>query len=204
MSTNFAERVKERRLELELSQSALAKRAKVSQGTIAQIELGHSQGSGKIVDLAFALGVSPEWLLYGKNPPTELAKSTDTQTSFDFVTNSNSGMGLKKKYCASKSWDFEYLEFISAPDESMSPTITIFDDVIFNRLETTKQENAIFVIKRASGSVIIRRLILDVAQKWIYRSDNLDKTRYSDVFANEGDVILGRVVWRGGNSPFNI
>lgn len=201
---NFAERVKERRLELELSQSALAKRAKVSQGTIAQIELGHSQGSGKIVDLAFALGVSPEWLLYGKNPPIELAKSTDTQTSSDFVTSSNSGMGLKKNFCISKHWDFEYLEFISAPDESMSPTITIFDDVIFNRLETTKQENAIFVIKRASGSIIIRRLILDVAQQWIYRSDNLDKTRYSDVFANEGDVILGRVVWRGGNSPFNI
>lgn len=204
MSTNFAERVKERRLELELSQSALAKRAKVSQGTIAQIELGHSQGSGKIVDLAFALGVSPEWLLYGKNPPIELAKSTDTQTSSDFVTSSNSGMGLKKNFCISKHWDFKYLEFISAPDESMSPTITIFDDVIFNRLETTKQENAIFVIKRASGSTIIRRLILDVAQQWIYRSDNLDKTRYSDVFANEGDVILGRVVWRGGNSPFNI
>ena len=60
MGRNFAERVKERRLELELSQSALAKRAKVTQGTIAQIELGHSQGSGKIVDLAFALGVSPE------------------------------------------------------------------------------------------------------------------------------------------------
>ena len=61
MSGSFADRVKTRRLELELSQAALAKRAKVSQGTVAQIELGLNQGSGKIVDLAAALGVSPEW-----------------------------------------------------------------------------------------------------------------------------------------------
>lgn len=202
MGTNFAERVKERRTELGLSQSALAKRAKVSQGTIAQIELGLSQGSGKIVDLAFALGVSPEWLLYGKNPPQELAKSIDMQTSSDFVTHANSSMGLKKNFCLSKHWDCEYLDFMKANDESMSPTITIFDDVIFNRLETSKEENGIFVIKRTSGTIIIRRLILD-AQRWIYRSDNLDKTRYSDVFENVGDEILGKVVWRGGGNSFN-
>lgn len=202
MGTNFAERVKECRTELGLSQSALAKRAKVSQGTIAQIELGLSQGSGKIVDLAFALGVSPEWLLYGKNPPQELAKSIDMQTSSDFVTHTNSSMGLKKNFCLSKHWDYEYLDFMKANDESMSPTITIFDDVIFNRLETSKEENGIFVIKRTSGTIIIRRLILD-AQRWIYRSDNLDKTRYSDVFENVGDEILGKVVWRGGGNSFN-
>ena len=85
----------------------------------------------------------------------------------------------------------------------MSPTITVFDDVVFNRLETTKEENSIFVIQRTSGTVIIRRLILDTSQRWIYRSDNLDKTRYSDVFENVGDVILGRVVWRGGSNFFN-
>ena len=203
MSTSFAERVKKRRTELGLSQSALAKRTKVSQGTIAQIELGLSQGTGKIVDLALALGVSPEWLLYGKNPPSELAKSSDTQTSSDFVTNANSSIGLKKDFCISRHWDYEYLEFMKATDESMSPTITVFDDVIFNRLETTKEENSIFVIKRISGTVIIRRLILDSSQRWIYRSDNLDKTRYSDVFENVGDTILGRVIWRGGGNFFN-
>ena len=58
------------------------------------------------------------------------------------------------------------------------------------------------MIKRTSGTIIIRRLILD-AQRWIYRSDNLDKTRYSDVFENVGDEILGKVVWRGGGNSFN-
>lgn len=201
MGTSFAERVKERRTELALSQSALAKRAKVSQGTIAQIELGLSQGSGKIVDLALALGVSPEWLLYGKNPPQTLTQSRHPSHS-DFITHTNSDMGLKKTFCLSKYWDCDYLDFIKANDESMSPTITIFDDVIFNRLETNKTENGIFVIKRTSGTIIIRRLILD-SQRWIYRSDNLDKTRYSDVFENVGDEILGKVIWRGGGNSFN-
>lgn len=203
MSTSFAERVRKRRTELGLSQSALAKRTKVSQGTIAQIELGLSQGTGRIVDLAFALGVSPEWLLYGKNPPNELIKSSETQTNSDFVTSSSSSIGLKKSICTTRHWDCDYLEFIRATDDSMSPTITVFDDVVFNRLETTKEENSIFVIQRTSGTVIIRRLILDTSQRWIYRSDNLDKTRYSDVFENVGDVILGRVVWRGGSNFFN-
>ena len=203
MGRNFAERVKERRLELELSQSALAKRAKVTQGTIAQIELGHSQGSGKLVDLAFALGVSPEWLLYGKNPPAEPIPIAHNETDVEFVSNIDSNTALRKKYCLSKKWDVDYLEFIKATDESMSPTITIFDDVVFNRLETSKQENAIFVIKRTSGTMLIRRLILDPAHRWIYRSDNLDKTRYSDLFESSGDEILGKVVWRGGDNSFN-
>ena len=200
MNESFADRVKSRRLEMELSQAALAKRAKVSQGTIAQIELGHSQGSGKIVDLAFALNVSPEWLLYGKNSPEKFEKTNLIEQGVDFVSSTESNVALKKKFIQSKRWDSDFLEFIKAPDESMSPTIGIFDDVVFNKLETTRQENAIFVIKRTTGAVIIRRLIMDVSQRWLYRSDNFDKIRFSDMAENSGDEILGRVIWRGGDN----
>ena len=200
MNKNFADRVKERRLALSLSQAALAKRAKVSQGTIAQIELGHSQGSGKIVDLALALGVSPEWLFYGKNPPEKLEKTNLLEQGIDFISSTKSNVALKKKFIQSKRWDSDFLEFIQATDESMSPTIGIFDDVVFNKLETTRQENAIFVIRRTTGAVIIRRLIMDVSQRWLYRSDNFDKIRFSDMAENSGDEILGRVIWRGGDN----
>ena len=200
MNKNFADRVKERRLALSLSQAALAKRAKVSQGTIAQIELGHSQGSGKMVDLALALGVSPEWLLYGKNPPEKLEKTNLLEQGIDFISSTKSNVALKKKFIQSKRWDSDFLEFIQATDESMSPTIGIFDDVVFNKLETTRQENAIFVIRRTTGAVIIRRLIMDVSQRWLYRSDNFDKIRFSDMAENSGDEILGRVIWRGGDN----
>jgi len=109
-------------------------------------------------------------------------------------------VALKKKFIQSKRWDSDFLEFIQATDESMSPTIGIFDDVVFNKLETTRQENAIFVIRRTTGAVIIRRLIMDVSQRWLYRSDNFDKIRFSDMAENSGDEILGRVIWRGGDN----
>lgn len=200
MNDSFADRVKARRLELSLSQAALAKRAKVSQGTIAQIELGHNQGSGKIVDLAFALNVSPEWLLYGKNPPEKLEKTNLLEQGVDFISSTTSNVALKKKFIQSRRWDSDFLEFIQASDDSMSPTIGILDDVVYNKLETTRQENAIFVIRRTTGVVLIRRLIMDVSQRWLYRSDNFDKIRFSDMAENSGDEILGRVIWRGGSN----
>ena len=154
----------------------------------------------KIVDLALALGVSPEWLLYGKNPPEKLEKTNLLEQGIDFISSTKSNVALKKKFIQSKRWDSDFLEFIQATDESMSPTIGIFDDVVFNKLETTRQENAIFVIRRTTGAVIIRRLIMDVSQRWLYRSDNFDKIRFSDMAENSGDEILGRVIWRGGDN----
>jgi hypothetical protein len=39
-----------------------------------------------------------------------------------------------------------------------------------------------------------------VSQRWLYRSDNFDKIRFSDMAENSGDEILGRVIWRGGDN----
>lgn len=201
---SFGDRIKQRRLELKLSQHELAKRAKVSQGTIAQIETGLSQSSAKIIDLATALNVSPEWLLYGRNPPAEVKAAHYTLADHNFVTSKKSNVGLKLSYLRKNNWDRDYIEFLTVPDESMAPTINIFDDIAVNRLETTLHENAIFLIKRVSGLTIVRRTILDASANWIYRCDNFDKTRFSDVSTNRGDEIIGRVIWRGGSNSFNL
>ena len=203
MDNKLGERMKQRRLDLDLSQKELAKRAKISQGTIAQLEVGRNQGSGKILEIAIALGVSPEWLLYGKNPPERPQKVEHIIDDTDFLYSKDSAAGIKNLYLKTNNWDADYLDFIKSPDESMAPTISIFDDVLYNRLETTLHENGIFVIKRSSGLIIIRRAIVDSKQTWIYRCDNLDKTRFSDVDAVNSDIVLGRVVWRGGNNSFN-
>lgn len=203
MDVGFGDRIKARRLELKLSQTALAKRVKVTQGAIAQIELGISQSSAKIVALAQALNVSPEWLLYGKNPPADPKLALYTLDEKNFITSENCDIGLKKSFLKEHKWDSEYIEFMKAPDESMAPTISIFDDVAVNRLETTIHENGVFAIRRGSGITLLRRIILGASQHWIYRCDNLDKTRFSDVSANQSDVIVGRVIWRGGSNSFN-
>jgi transcriptional regulator with XRE-family HTH domain len=200
---SFGDRIRQRRIELKLSQQELGKRAKVSQGTIAQIETGISQSSARIIDLANALNVSPEWLLYGKNPPADFKAAHFSLADHNFLTSKKSNVGLKLSYLKKNSWDKDYIEFFTVPDESMAPTINIFDDIAVNRLETTLHENGVFVIKRLSGLVIVRRTILDASANWVYRCDNFDKTRFSDVSINRGDEILGRVIWRGGSNSFN-
>lgn len=202
MMENIGDRIRKRRLELKLSQLALARRANVSQGTIAQLESGRNHGTGKIYEISLALNVSPEWLLYGKNPPTESMKPSNIESNDIFITSDSSSIALKKEFVRLNNWDADYIDFIQCRDESMSPTISIFDDVVFSRLDRVIHENGVFVIKRSSGLIFIRRTILDSARKWIYRCDNLDKTRFSDVDAIDSDEILGRVIWRGGINSF--
>jgi SOS-response transcriptional repressor LexA len=61
----FADRLKARRKEIGLSQVDLARVSGVSQTTISDIERGRNDGSGRILDLAKALGCRPEWLEKG-------------------------------------------------------------------------------------------------------------------------------------------
>lgn len=63
----FAERVRERRTELGLSQAELGRLAGgVPQSTIGQIENGRNKSTTKILELANALQTSVEYLLHGK------------------------------------------------------------------------------------------------------------------------------------------
>ena len=62
----FNDRVKQRRIELGLSQAALGKMAGVPQSTIGQIENGRNKSTAKILELAAALQTSVEYLLNGK------------------------------------------------------------------------------------------------------------------------------------------
>ena len=64
MST-FADRVREKRLELGLSQAALAKRTGIPQSTIAQIENGRNQSTKKIIELSEELHTTPNFLMNG-------------------------------------------------------------------------------------------------------------------------------------------
>lgn len=68
MINTFADRVRNRRTYLGMSQEGLAKASGVSQSTIAQIERGRNQGTKHILALARALGVTPEWLETGRGP----------------------------------------------------------------------------------------------------------------------------------------
>lgn len=64
----LAKRLKHAREKANLSQAALAKRIGSGQSTIGSIENGRNQGSGKLLQIARALNVLPEWLETGRGP----------------------------------------------------------------------------------------------------------------------------------------
>lgn len=64
----LAERMKSQRAKLGLSQEDVARAAGVSQGTIGNLEGGIRRSARKLVEIANALKVSPEWLSTGKHP----------------------------------------------------------------------------------------------------------------------------------------
>lgn len=73
---NMSERIKQKRLELGLSQDQLAERAKISQPAIKKIEAG---GNTKyVVEIANALGVSAVWLKTGMDNNGSLKEESAT------------------------------------------------------------------------------------------------------------------------------
>lgn len=80
-------RTKARREELDLTQVGLAARAGVSPGTIGNFESGIRESPRQLLEIAAALGVTPEWLKTGRLP--KLA-TTGTST-LPALTGSGSG-----------------------------------------------------------------------------------------------------------------
>jgi len=73
----LAERLKSARELLSLSQTELAQRAKVSAGTIGNIESGTRKNPRDLLGIAAALGVRPEWLQHGQGPRSYAEDQTE-------------------------------------------------------------------------------------------------------------------------------
>ena len=64
---SLASRIRQRRQELDLTQTELAERAGISQQSVESIENGRTKKPRNIIEIAKALQSHPEWLLNGKN-----------------------------------------------------------------------------------------------------------------------------------------
>lgn len=81
MTTTLAERLKEARAHARLSQPELEAKSGVSQKTISKIERGDQKSTTKIVQLASACGVRPEWLGTGEGPMVDLTPGLQQERS---------------------------------------------------------------------------------------------------------------------------
>lgn len=197
----FNLRLQQRRTELGISQAKLAKRVGMSQSGIALLETGRNQETTKIIEIAKALQTTPEWLLNGANSGAN-ANSSSIQViknaeEYDFITSQNSPIGIKKSYLDKMGWDEVLIDFFMQDDDSMSSTIYNGDWVLIDKHSTSLEENKMFLIQRDSKK-IIRRIAINKDNSFIYRCDNLDKTRFSDSHTLSNDLVIGKVVWVAG------
>lgn len=77
----IAERVKQKRTDLRLTQAELAKRIGISQQSLQKIEDGRTQNPRKLLNLAKALQCDAEWLLLGTT--NEVRESTSCYINDD-------------------------------------------------------------------------------------------------------------------------
>lgn len=81
---NYCERLKAARDYAGLTQTGLAEKSGVKQGTISKIERGDTDSSTFTVQLAIACGVRPEWLAMGTEPMLdEYKKAAEIASKLD-------------------------------------------------------------------------------------------------------------------------
>lgn len=188
----FADRLREKRQELGLSQAKLARLAGMTQGGIAQIEVGRNQNSAKVIDIAKALNVTPDWLLNGSESAGLGVTPYFQQADKTYFSIQHCPLAMDIDYLDKlKISPASICTFIQI-DDSMHPTVRknsyVFIDTSKNRLI----ENDLYLINR-QGINILRRVAISAKQEIIYRCDNWDKVQFSDSYPIDSDMVIGKV-----------
>lgn len=210
MQNNLGSRIKFMREKKGLSQTGLAKLAKVSQGAISQLENGTAEATKHIGAIAKALGVTSEYLTDGK----ELVKNSMPSLD-DFVI-----VGGEKSGETPKQDDYvmipQYDVAGSCGGGAMIGDVTIKGGLVFKRewingiarstdnlatiyaqgdsMSPTINDGQVLLVDITDVTpksskiylicideqLYIKRLI-NMLDKWIMRSDNADKSTYPDI-----------------------
>lgn len=214
-------RLRAKMLELGFNESELGRRSTVPQPTINRILSGESSSPRKptLEALARALGVSPDWLLFGGYGELDQEPGVPSEKEYalipQFTAKGSSGNGflndhveIKGELAFKREWlrkmglREENLRVLYNQGESNWPTLTDSEVLLADISKREPANGKMFAMVDPDGELIIKRLIRDIAGGWIIRSDNQDKTRYPDMPISDegirGVEIVGRIVWRGG------
>jgi len=217
----FAQRVKERREELGLTQGQVAKLAGLKQPDVSKIERGGIQKTTEILGLAKALQCNPDWLaneVGGMLPTTRSGKlslpiNLDGNSEFPGVRRVRikaqagaTGFAVedlpedgppivfRADWYEAKGYRPEKMLALRISGDSMIPNLYEGDVVVVNTDQTTPREGIAFLANH-EGEIVVKRLARDMGQWWL-TSDNPDQKRYQRKACHEGTQIIGEVVYR--------
>ncbi len=214
-------RIREERNRQKMSQEQLAKKAGVTQGTIAQQEDMRIKRSKHLPEIAAALGVPLNTILYDTDrqkeritteinvaSPTAIYE-TDERFVYIPVYELSAALGngrvaqheqVSGKHSYSLKWlsqeklNAKNLSRIKGEGRSMEPTINDGDTLLINHEEKSIIPGKVFML-RIGNETRIKRLYLQLDGRIRVVSDNIDKFQYPDefVYPNEMPEIIGRV-----------
>ncbi len=216
------DRVKAKRKELGLSQTALGALAGLTQPTISALERNESHTSGSLASIARALHVNALWLETGLGQPDLLDASGSAAPESDTITipllecKGSCGNGrlygdidyspvsisrtLLRKYHTSHTSPNSLIA-LYADGDSMSPFIVHGDIMFFDTSISDFRDGGIYLIDTPDG-LRVKRVNRRADGRVILRSDSPDKVRFPDEEYTQEQAphlaVKGRFVFRIG------
>lgn len=172
MSQTIGERLKLARRNANMTQKQLATAVDAKQGAISDLENGRNNSSTKIVEMALALGVNPKWLASGQGKAT--AGTYDINNPFIYKDFDDSGIpvyGFELLAYVLKGEDVkpvgyepcvegtdkEGLFWTTISDNSMSPTFSIGDRVMFSKRIKPKPAHYVLATIEDTDVAVLRK-----------------------------------------------
>lgn len=202
--TTIADRLKEARLELGLSQKALARQAGVSAGTIGNIEAGERDEPQKLVEIAAAAQVTPGWLKLGKGPkrpPGWMDQQHPSGGLSIHPEDQDLSHPEPDHEPTCYTWEFMVSAVISAlpkrfrlamPDDAMAPDTPRGTVLVFSTAATPAFGHGVLVQDQA-GLRHVRRYAQGPAGRWRAEARN---SAYLTLDSADGLQVLAVVVGR--------
>ncbi len=224
---NWNQRLAQARTEKNIKKTDLAKLVGVSPATVTQWEAGTTKElkGENLTTVCRVLGVSPSWLLYGKEDPVGdliaqfpgmmrvVAVDDDNPNFYQIpkvelklqagvngvrtepVSEDGGKATILRHWVDKNGFSPKQLIAIGVKGESMEPTLYEGDTVIVNLADTRLVDNGVYAINY-EGEAIVKRVSRDAGQWWL-TSDNSDQRKFHRKLCRGNDcLVVGRIVRR--------
>ncbi|WP_431688934.1 LexA family protein [Hahella sp. NBU794] len=206
---SIADRTKERRDALGLTQEDLAKAVGISQTAIHKLEEGRTKKPRHIIELARALRCQPEWLLTGKDEPTRspavegITLGPPIQGFYPLISWEQAATWVEEKEhniqdamhypCPIKCSDQTFV--LVVPGISMSPILNEGEYIFIDPDIKPKHGSNVIVRLNGSKQATIKQVVVEAGQEYLKPAN--PQWPEQIVPLDENCTVIGVVIFAG-------
>ena len=205
-------RIREIRLGMRQTQTALARAAELAPPSISRFESGVNQPTASTLGrIARALDVSTDYLTGLTDDPTGATERSDAVRHVNVLeVEAAAGTGatvysekpvgrvpFRRAWLRRRGLIPARCEVIQVFGGSMQPTLPDGCSILVDRASRERRESGIYVVLTGDEGLVVKRAERDGAGRWLMLSDNEDQENYPPIPWKRGDRLIGEVVWMG-------